>query len=80
MGTQTLEDFTGTTVADAAEAMGIPSGVLNRWIEEVRQHHADGKYGLYALLPSDTAKVHSIVATVSDGDEVEVEVKGRRAQ
>jgi len=78
MTTQILEDFTGTTAADAAKAMGIPSGVLSRFIEGVRQNHTDGKYGVYALLPPDTAKVESIVATVSDGDEVEVEVNVRR--
>jgi len=73
--TQALENFTGTTAAHAAEAMGIPLGILNRWLDDVKAFHDAGKFGGYVLMAPDTANIDSINATVSD--EVTFEVKSR---
>ena len=70
---QALESFTGTTMTEAAEAMGIPLWTLNRFINDVNQFYDAGKFGAYVLMPPDTANIGSIVATVSD--EVTVEIR-----
>ena len=80
MTTQTLENFSGQTLEDVeyiSEAVGIPTAILMRFVQKVRQHHADEEYGSYALLPPDTAKVESIQAVVTDTAEVKVTIKPR---
>ena len=74
----TLENFSGTTEAHAAEAMGIPLGILRKWLDDVKDFYDAGKFGALVLMPPDTANIDSIVATVSD--EVTFEVKNKEAQ
>jgi len=72
---QALENFTGTTITEAAETMGIPLGILNRFLDDVKEFYDAGKFGGLVLMPPDTANIDSINATISD--EVTFEVKSR---
>ena len=75
MTVQRMENFSGTTEADAAEAMGIPLGILSRWLDDVKEFHDAGNFGGLVLMAPDTANIDSINATVSD--EVTFEVKNK---
>ena len=76
MTNQTLENFSGTTEAHAAEAMGISLGVLSRFLDDVKEFHDEGKFGGLVLLPPDTANIDSINATISDEVTFEIKNKG----
>ena len=75
MTVQRMENFSGTTEADAAEAMGIPLGILSRFLDDVKEFYAAGKFGGLVLMAPDTANIDSINATISD--EVTFEVKNK---
>tara|TARA_R110000824_G_scaffold3331_7_gene15796 strand:+ start:288 stop:521 length:234 start_codon:yes stop_codon:yes gene_type:complete len=76
MTIQRMENFMGTTEAHAAEAMGIPLGILSRWLDDVKEFHDAGKFGGLVLLPPDTANIDSINATISDEVTFEIKNKG----
>ena len=75
--TQTIENFTGTTILEATETMGIPLGILNRFLDDVKEFYDAGKFGGLVLMAPDTANIDSINATISDEVTFEVKSKGK---